>query len=86
MSNLLDCKGLNAFGLLLRIGIKGVLLLSILSLNLSCGRWMFLAIRKRKLASLFPGVSLCRIEKDEKIKVQCMLRNNYLKKQCNFFT
>lgn len=31
---------------------KGVLLLSTLSLNLSCGRWMFLACRRRKVSVL----------------------------------
>ena len=33
--SLLVCRGLSAFGLLFKIGMKGVLLLSILSLNFS---------------------------------------------------
>ena len=36
--NVLISKGFKAFGFLLMIGMKGVLLLSILSLNFSCGR------------------------------------------------
>ena len=64
--NLLISKGLKAFGLLLMIGMKGVLLLSILSLNFSCGRWIFLAIRKRKLVSFLPGVSFCKFSNKTK--------------------
>lgn len=66
--NLPISRGLNALGFVLMTGIKGVLLLSILSLNLSWGRWVFLAMRKRKLVSFFPGVSFCRLEKDKEVQ------------------
>ena len=36
-------SGFKALGLLVMIGMKGVLVLSILSLNFSCDRGMFLA-------------------------------------------
>lgn len=67
LANLLISKGLKAFGFLVMIGMKGVLLLSILSLNFSCGRWIFLAMRKRKLVSFLPGVSFCKFNNNKMV-------------------
>lgn len=47
-----DGRGLTALGLMKILETKGVLLLSTFSLNLSCGRWMFLACRRWKVSSL----------------------------------
>lgn len=61
-------SGFNALGLIKILEMNGVLLLSTFSLNFSCGRWMFLAWRRRKVSGLrSPPCTEGKPDEEEKI-------------------